>query len=165
MYFSGDVACKTFIWKTRKEITLDFSGVEVTYVPSDLTLIKKGSVPVTWHWGAFWACYFCLIWTKLEVFRQMFVDPSPPFPKFDENPLRGSQVLPWRNARTNRHEEAHRLFSQLNEIIRKLDTVSKSFVFLYGSQSRQWWFLYTSWIDWFLRSRRSVFPARYGLNL
>jgi hypothetical protein len=47
----------------------------------------------------------------------MYVDPSPPFPKFDENPLRGSQVLPWRNGRTNRHEEAPRLFSQLHEII------------------------------------------------
>jgi hypothetical protein len=49
MYFSGDIACKTFIWKTRKETGVQhyFSGVEVTYVPSDLTLNKMEYVPVT----------------------------------------------------------------------------------------------------------------------
>jgi hypothetical protein len=33
-------------------------------------------------------------WTKLEFSRQMSLNPSPPFPKFDGNPPRGSHVLP-----------------------------------------------------------------------
>ena len=64
----------------------------------------------------------------------MFVTPTPPIQKYDENPPRGCRVLQWnngRNVRTNRHEEAHRRFSQLREIIRKLYRVHIIHLYFY----------------------------------
>jgi hypothetical protein len=80
---------------------------------------------------------FCLIWTRLEFSRQMFVNPSPSFPKFDENLPGGSHVFPWKNGRTYGRTDvgSFRNFTKSSE--NSTMCPNHSFVFLYGSQSRQ----------------------------
>jgi hypothetical protein len=94
---------------------------------------------------------------------------KPPFPKFDENLPRGSQVLPWKNGRTYGRTDMKKLISSFLNFTKSSENSTlcphHSFVFLYGSQSRQWLFPCISWIGWFLWSRRRVFPARYEPNL
>jgi len=79
-----------------------------------------------------------LISTKFEFSRQMFVNPSPPFPKFDANPPRGAKFFHGRtDGRTYGPTDvgSFRNFTKSSE--NSTLCPNHSFVFLFGSQSRQ----------------------------